>query len=88
MAGFDDGFGEQGFLADGITAGVVETRSENAAWFQLAADTNRALMRATVAGTEVARGTNWSREAVAVKSVIHKCEAFNLVLLLTLRDAS
>lgn len=81
--GLYKGFGEQGFLAEGIATGVAETRSENAAWFQLAADTNRALMRATVAGTQVATGINWSREAVAVRIAMRSCGTLQGVILLS-----
>ncbi len=49
LIGLHDGFEERGFQSEGIVAGVAGVRPENAAWFELAEDTNAALMRATVA---------------------------------------
>jgi hypothetical protein len=80
-----DGFTDAGFLSDGIEASIARIRAENAAWFQLAGDTNIVLMRAMTAAMTATKGTNWSREAVAVRILMRSSGTFQGVILLAER---
>ncbi len=85
LDGLYNDFEELGFLSEGIAGGIAGIRTENIAWFELAEDTNAALMRAAVAGVRMARTTNWSRETVAVRIAIRSCGTLQGVILLTER---
>jgi hypothetical protein len=62
-------FGQFGFLSEGVRDSIPQRRSENHEWFSVSDDTNLVLMLviSTTTQTKAAHGSNWSREAVAVR---------------------
>ncbi len=81
------GFNEFGFLCSSIGGSVASIRADNEAWFRFAEDTNAALMRVVVTAREtpVARGINWSKEAVAVRLLMRSCGSLQGVMLMAKR---
>jgi hypothetical protein len=78
-------FLDTGFLGDDIEASIDHTRAENAAWFQLAEDVNIVLMRVITSAMGAAKGTNWSRETIAVRILMRSSGSFQGVMLLAER---
>ena len=80
-------FLDAGFLSEEVQEGRADIRAENDAWFRLADDTNAALMRTMVTGMDhpAAHGSNWSKEAVAVRLLMRSSGSFQGVILLAER---
>jgi len=85
--GMHDDFAEAGFLSQGIRDGIDAIREENEAWFDLCGDTNAVLMRlaTTAMKTSAARGSSWSKEAVAVRLLMRSLGALQGVVMMAER---
>ncbi len=82
-----EGFLDTGFLSDEVQEAAAGIRAENDAWFRLAEDTNVVLMRTMTASMDhpAAHGSNWSKEAVAVRLLMRSSGSFQGVILLAKR---
>lgn len=81
-----DPFAEAGFLSqDTHTREAI--RGENCDWFQLANDVNAVLMRIIMAAADkhTASGSNWSKEAVALRLLMRSACSFQGAILLAER---
>lgn len=81
-----DGFKRNGFLSEETARAVDRLRGENAHWFALAHDTNRALMEASDRAFKSSNGkTSLSREAIAAFILLRSCGLFQAAILMTER---
>lgn len=74
-------------LSDDVQEAAAGIRADNDSWFRLAEDTNIALMRTmrTSMDHPVAHGSNWSKEAVALRLLMRSTGSFQGVVLLAER---
>ncbi len=79
------GFEKKGFLSAGITNGIARLRTENAAWFKLAEDTNAIFMHTATTAMNSVHTTSMSPEAVAVRVLLRSCGTLQGIILLTER---
>jgi hypothetical protein len=80
-----EGFEEAGFLSRRAKRGIHEMRAANRAWFDLSYDVNTALTAIATRAMDVAKGHNWSQEAVAVRLLLRTTQSFQAVVLLSER---
>jgi hypothetical protein len=80
-----EGFEEAGFLSRRAKRGIHEMRAANRPWFDLAYDVNTALMTIATRAMDVAKGHNWSQEAVAVRLLLRTSQSFQGAILLSER---
>ncbi len=78
-------FEEAGFLSRRAKRGIHEMRAANRAWFDLAYDVNTALTAVATRAMDLARGHNWSQEAVAVRLLLRTTQSFQGAILLSER---
>lgn len=74
-----------GFLGNWIESNVGIIRTENAEWFQLAEDCNKALMSVALTAMELAKTNSMAPQAIAVRVLLRSCGTFQGVILLTER---
>jgi hypothetical protein len=80
-----DHYENTGFLSLSPDDGIDAIRGENADWFALAEDLNRAFTGLAVASMETAKTSLWDPKAVAVRLLLRCCGNFQAVILLTER---
>ncbi|WP_439886367.1 DUF5677 domain-containing protein [Pseudomonas sp. MBLB4123] len=74
-----------GFLGAGIEYSLDLFRAENAEWFQLAEDLNKALVRTALTAMELAKTNLLAPQAIAVRILLRSCGQFQGVVLLASR---
>ena len=79
-----DEISEFGSFSPGAQQAIAVIREENREWFRLAEDTHTTLMQIVriASASESARGSNWSKEAVAVRLLLRTCGYLHGVVLL------
>ncbi len=80
-----DGFDEYGFLSEGTANGIADLRLENAEFFSLTDDINKALMLTAVSAKEKVNVNLWDPKAVAIRILLRSCGTMQAIILLTER---
>jgi Family of unknown function (DUF5677) len=80
-----DSFEKAGFLSMTPSNGIDTIRAENADWFGLAEDLNRAFTKLAVTSTDTVKTSLWDPRSVAVRLLLRCCGNFQGVILLTER---